>query len=113
VSITGPHEKFCHACGAQILTAAEMCPKCGVRQTSAGGPRLVSNEGAALPVKIASLLFPLIGLVLYFVWQDSKPQASKDVCHWALASVIISVALYFFGMCASLAMMGSMFAVGL
>ena len=94
MSTAGSPEKFCHTCGAPILAAAEMCPKCGVRQTPAGGPRLVSNEGAELPVKIASLCIPLVGLILYFVWMDSKPQASKDVCHWALASVIIGAVLY-------------------
>lgn len=26
------NNKFCHACGAQILELAEICPKCGVRQ---------------------------------------------------------------------------------
>lgn len=26
-------EKFCHECGAAIKAKAEICPKCGVRQT--------------------------------------------------------------------------------
>lgn len=95
MSTAGSLEKFCHACGTQIHTVAEMCPKCGVRQASSGGSGQVSNEGAEGIAKIASFCFPLIGLVLYFVWQDSKPQASKDVCHWALASVIIGFVFYF------------------
>ncbi|MCL2069840.1 MAG: NINE protein [Treponema sp.] len=28
----GPDEVFCSSCGAIILKAAEICPKCGVRQ---------------------------------------------------------------------------------
>jgi len=28
----GPDEKFCSECGARIRRAAEICPKCGVRQ---------------------------------------------------------------------------------
>jgi len=28
-------EKFCHECGATINAKAEICPKCGVRQTAA------------------------------------------------------------------------------
>lgn len=27
-----PNQKFCFACGAQIDSRAEVCPKCGVRQ---------------------------------------------------------------------------------
>jgi TM2 domain-containing membrane protein YozV len=34
-----PLEKFCHACGAVIRTAAEICPKCGVRQLTASSLR--------------------------------------------------------------------------
>lgn len=30
-------EVFCRTCGAPILAAAEICPKCGVRQRSVGG----------------------------------------------------------------------------
>ncbi len=94
-------ERFCHACGEQIHTMAEMCPKCGVRQASAGGSSQGSSEGAPTVAKIGSLCFPIVGLILYFVWQGSKPQASKDVCHWALAGVGIVVLLYFlFGVAA-------------
>lgn len=30
----GSDEKFCHECGALIRAKAEICPKCGVRQSS-------------------------------------------------------------------------------
>ena len=30
----GADEKFCSTCGAIIKTVAEICPKCGVRQTA-------------------------------------------------------------------------------
>jgi TM2 domain-containing membrane protein YozV/RNA polymerase subunit RPABC4/transcription elongation factor Spt4 len=29
----GPNEKYCFSCGAAILKAAEICPKCGVNQS--------------------------------------------------------------------------------
>ena len=43
-----------------------------------------TNQGAEMPVKIASCCFPLLGAILYFVWKDSKPQAAKDTCTFAL-----------------------------
>jgi hypothetical protein len=86
-------KKFCHACGTQILQAAEICPNCGVRQTPPAPT--VSDEGASGPVKAATFCFPIIGLILYIVWQDSKPKAAKDVCNWALISVGVGFALYF------------------
>lgn len=33
----GADEKFCVSCGQAINKEAEICPKCGVRQTPAGG----------------------------------------------------------------------------
>ncbi|MFZ3209507.1 MAG: NINE protein [Geobacteraceae bacterium] len=50
-------EKFCHECGAVIKAKAEICPKCGVRQTSSG-----SSFGAVAPngkSKLAAALFAL------------------------------------------------------
>lgn len=43
-----------------------------------------STKGAETPLKIASCCFPLLGAILYFVWKDSKPEAAKDVCKFAL-----------------------------
>lgn len=31
--VKGADEMFCHSCGAVIKSAAEICPKCGVRQS--------------------------------------------------------------------------------
>ena len=48
-------EKFCHECGALIKAKAEICPKCGVRQTA---PPF--SLGASAPNgknKIAAALF--------------------------------------------------------
>lgn len=48
-------EKFCHECGATIRAKAEICPKCGVRQTHAG-----SSFGAVAPngkSRVAAALF--------------------------------------------------------
>ena len=90
-------KRFCHACGEQIThTMAEICPKCGVRQAGSGLSKEMRdrNKGAGGVAVIGSFCLPLLGLILYLVWQDSKPQASKDVCHWALASVIIGFVLY-------------------
>jgi TM2 domain-containing membrane protein YozV len=47
-----PDEKYCFSCGEIILKAAEICPKCGVRQTGHGtaaqnnipASQAVSNE---------------------------------------------------------------------
>lgn len=39
---------FCHACGAQIDTRAEICPKCGVRQRAVASATGRNRVTAAL-----------------------------------------------------------------
>jgi len=92
--IKAQDEKYCSSCGAAIKKEAEICPKCGVRQSSAGIPKEVSEEGADFLSKAASCCVPIVGLVLFFVWKDSKPKASKDVCKWAIIGIAISVVGY-------------------
>lgn len=96
--IKAQDEKFCSSCGSAIKKEAEICPKCGVRQSSAGVPKVVSEEGADFLPKAASCCVPIVGLVLFFVWKDSKPKASKDVCKWAIIGTVISVVLYIIAM---------------
>ena len=39
---------FCHACGSQIDSRAEICPKCGVRQRAVASPSGRNRITAAL-----------------------------------------------------------------
>lgn len=53
----GPDEKYCSECGAIIRARAEICPKCGVRQTSPfGSLGVVAPNGKS---KLAAILFAL------------------------------------------------------
>ena len=53
----------------------------------------VDNEPAQLPLKIASCCFPIVGLLLYFIWKEDKPVASKEVGKFALIGVVFSVVI--------------------
>jgi len=51
------------------------------------------QQGADTIVKGLSCCFPIVGIILYFIWKDSKPQAAKDVCNFALIGFGIGIAL--------------------
>ena len=51
----GVDEKFCTECGSIIKARAEICPKCGVRQTSAMSSGLVMTPSGKS--KLAAFLF--------------------------------------------------------
>jgi len=52
---TRGNEKFCTDCGASIRAAAEICPKCGVRQRSRAGATTPDGKN-----KLAAALFALL-----------------------------------------------------
>ncbi len=59
--VKGADEAFCSSCGAIIKKEAEICPKCGVRQKSAG-----KSYGAEVSEKsrlVAFLLCTFLGVI--------------------------------------------------
>jgi len=52
----GADEKFCSSCGAVIKIAAEICPKCGVRQRSAFGINTNVDPNASDKSRTVTLL---------------------------------------------------------
>lgn len=81
---------FCKNCGTQIHDQAVICPNCGVAQETK--PAVVDNGGfwwGALGCCV-----PIVGLILFLVWKDTKPNTAKAAGKGALISVIISVVWY-------------------
>ncbi len=81
---------FCKNCGSEIDDKAAICPKCGVAQKSASTEPDNGGFGWAL----LGFCVPVVGLILYLVWKDSKPITAKTAGKGALISVILIVVLY-------------------
>ena len=79
---------FCKNCGNRIDDKAVICPACGVAQ----GPAVNDNGGFGWGM--LGCYIPLVGLILYLVWKDTKPKTAAAVGKGALISVIISVVYY-------------------
>jgi len=58
-------EMFCSSCGAVIKKAAEICPKCGVRQTGHSDLSEVSSRW--LTVLLLSFFFGVFGVDRFYV----------------------------------------------
>ena len=78
---------FCRNCGAQIDDNAVVCTTCGVAQNNA--PAVVDKGGFGWGALGCCL--PLVGLILFLVWKDTKPKTSKAAGIGALVSVGIAV----------------------
>ena len=77
----------CRECGEMISESAPTCPKCGATQnvgSAFGRKDLDPNTG----LNIVSFLWPVVGLILYCVYNDDSPRRAKACGKWALISTI-------------------------
>lgn len=79
---------FCKNCGSQIHDEAVVCPNCGVSQK----PVTVDNGGFGWG--LLGCCIPLVGLILFLVWHDTKPKSAKSAGIGALVSVGLGVLSY-------------------
>lgn len=81
---------YCKNCGREIDDRAVVCPNCGVSQENK--PQVVDNGGFLWG--LLGCCIPLVGLILFLVWKDTKPKTAKAAGIGALVSVIIMVIYY-------------------
>ena len=78
---------FCKNCGAGIDDKAVICPKCGVSQNGV----IPGDDTGSIGWGILGFFLPVVGLILYLIWKDSKPKSALMAGKGALASVIVGV----------------------
>lgn len=81
---------FCKKCGAQIDDQAVVCPKCGVAQ----GAGMSTSDSGEILWGLLGCCIPLVGLILFLVWKDTKPKTSKAAGIGALVGVLSIVVWY-------------------
>ena len=81
---------FCKNCGAQIDDNAVVCTSCGASQSTA--PAVVDKGGFGWG--LLGWCVPIVGLILFLVWKDTKPKTAKAAGIGALVSVILGVVIY-------------------
>ena len=81
---------FCKNCGNQIEDNAATCPHCGASQNTT--PQVTDNGGFLWG--LLGCCIPIVGLVLFLVWKDTKPKTAKAAGIGALVSVIIGILWY-------------------
>ena len=96
---------YCIKCGKEIEEGAAFCPACGASQQPQQPPvqQPVQNwqqpvqqptEGGGAGWGVLGFCIPIVGLILFLVWKDTKPKSSKAAGIGAMISVILSVVLY-------------------
>ena len=83
---------FCKNCGKEIDDNAVVCPHCGVIQKEELVQNTVDNGGFLWG--LLGCCIPIVGLILFLVWRDTKPKTSRAAGIGALVGVIC-LAIYY------------------
>lgn len=81
--------KFCSKCGQEVNPSAVVCVHCGCSISGGNG-----EDSGSFGYSLLGFCIPIIGLILFLVWKDSKPLSAKAAGKGALVSVILAVILY-------------------
>lgn len=84
--------KYCDKCGKELVAEAVMCTRCGIYLQP---KKTVVKEGNLLFYGLISLLIPVVGIVLFFVWNDTKPKTARVSMICGLISVLLWIGLSF------------------
>lgn len=84
---------FCTNCGKELNSNQAVCLDCGVavRNTSS---TVVDDNGGFL-WGLLGFLVPLVGLVLWLIWRDERPNTARAVGIGALVQVGFQVVIVF------------------
>jgi uncharacterized membrane protein YvbJ len=80
---------YCSNCGNELKDGADVCLNCGksiIKKSSS-----TSVDTGSSGWSLLGFFFPLIGLILYFLWKSDQPRNSSAIGKGALIGVIVSV----------------------
>lgn len=86
--------KYCANCGKEIDENAFACPHCGVAVSSNSSAVSATEDTGNWGWGVLGCCIPIVGLILYLVWKDSKPLSSKRAGIGALIGVAAYILFY-------------------
>ena len=81
--------KYCVACGREIVEQAVVCPHCGSAVSGTSHEIDIPSTG----LNVLSFLLPVVGLILFIVYQGKTPNKAKAIGKWALIGFVIGLVL--------------------
>lgn len=81
---------FCNNCGQVIDDDIGICMHCNKVSNNI---EYIKDIPSNL-VGLSAFCFPLVGMVLYFMWKDNRPKSTSLVLKWTIAGAIFWLVLY-------------------
>lgn len=85
---------FCKYCGNEITQDDNFCSSCGNKLKDDLINQYDNTDSMSIGWGILGFFIPVAGLVLFLVWQNSKPNSAKAAGIGALIGLIVSVICY-------------------
>jgi hypothetical protein len=92
--------KFCSKCGAEVHDDAIVCLKCGcsVANTNQQTVSIVNpNDASSGGFAALGFFFPVVGLILWIIWNNTSPLKAKSCGKGALIGFIVSIVVAIIG----------------
>jgi hypothetical protein len=80
---------YCQNCGEQVRENQDVCLSCGTHLKVA--KKLTVEEGSTTGYGILGFFIPIVGLILYLLWQTERPKAAKSAGKGALIGFVINI----------------------
>lgn len=81
---------YCKNCGKEIDDNAAICIHCGVAVEN----NEAKDDNGGFGWGVLGCCIPIVGLILFLVWKDTKPNSAKSAGIGALVSVIATFIIY-------------------
>lgn len=90
--------RYCSNCGKELNAGQDVCLNCGksVRSTtpSYSSSRSNTNDTGGFGWGLLGFCIPIVGLILFLVWNSSQPLNARAAGKGALISVGLYILLY-------------------
>lgn len=104
---------YCAKCGSEVSQFAAQCPDCGAPQNNMQNgnnnqyQRNMQPDNGGFLWGLLGFCIPVVGLILFLVWNNERPKTAKAAGIGAIVSVIATVLFYIVYIVFFVAMMSS------
>ena len=99
--------RFCSYCGKEIENDAYICVHCGRKVSSQTEKN--QDDAPSTGLAVLSFFIPLIGLILFLMWNNTSPLKAKSCGKGALIGVIVSIILTILSVAGSTCLAASLY----
>lgn len=87
--------KYCSNCGSEIGENQDVCLKCGnvVNKPEFRKEQntFVEDDSNGALFGVLSFCFPIVGIILFFVWKNDRPKVAKIALICGLVGFVINL----------------------